>query len=129
MQPPNARPRALEAPIHRAILTWLRLVLPKDSLVVHVANEVDAKGEAIAKAIAKAKSLGMCPGFPDLALFLPDGRVAMLEVKAPGNSLTATQTALHHHLRKAGHLVATVKSIDEAAAALKGWGIAIRGQA
>lgn len=125
MKAPRRKPRALEAPIHRSILDWLRTVLP-DARVIHVANEVDARGADIARAVAKSKSLGMVPGFPDLAVFLPNGGIVMFEVKAPGGRLSDNQAALHEWFHQRGHKVATVRSIEDARTALARWGVVTR---
>lgn len=66
--------RATEAAIHKAILAYLRLRFPR-GLVVHASNELNLAADARSKAIAqaRAKSLGMMPGWPDLMLLTGDG--------------------------------------------------------
>ncbi len=46
-----------------------------------------------------------------------------LEVKKPGEHPTPVQLAFHDRLRGAGVPVAVVRSVDEAEAALAGWGL------
>lgn len=68
------------------------------------------------------KSTGLLPGFPDLILLAPGGRVAFLEVKAPAGRVSAAQSEAHAMLQRLGHHVAVVRSQDEAVEALRGWG-------
>jgi hypothetical protein len=118
-------PRDTEGPIHRSILNWLQLVLPR-ALVLHVPNEVAADGDHVRRAIGKAKSLGLCVGFPDLAVFLPDGEVVMFEVKSATGRVSTAQAAVHDRLAGLGHRTGVVRSIDDARAALARWGIETR---
>lgn len=118
-------PRDIEGPIHRSILHWLQLVLP-GALVVHVPNEVAADGDHIRRAIGKAKGLGLCIGFPDLAVFMSNGRVVMFEVKAPRGKISGPQAEVQAKLTGLDHHVAVVRSIDEVRACLIAWGIETR---
>ncbi len=110
-----------EGKIHRAILDYLRITLP-GAVIHHPANEVDAKGKNIARAIAKNKWNGMLPGYPDLICHY-QGRTFLFEVKAPGNYLTNTQRAVRDSLEANGIPIAMVRSIDEVADYLDAWGI------
>jgi hypothetical protein len=112
-----------EDPIHRSILQYLRIALP-GALVVHAANEVALSGSEVARAISKAKSLGMVPGFPDLVVF-PASSVGPLffEVKAKGGTLSAAQRDVTATLDGLGYRVALVRSIEDVAARLADWGI------
>lgn len=69
-----AKRRDVEGPIHKAILDYLRLVLP-GAVIHHSANEMDLHADPKSKAIAqsKAKALGMLPGFPDLLVLWESG--------------------------------------------------------
>lgn len=117
--------RSIELPIHRAILIYLRAVLPAGSLVHHSPNEFDASGPLIARQVAKHKSMGMVVGWPDLEAITAQG-VLFFEVKAPGSPVSAAQREVHEALAAMGHRVAVVRSIDDVRAALGGWGIATR---
>lgn len=112
-----------EDPIHRAILQYLRLALP-GALVVHAANEVGLSGSDVARAISKAKSLGMMPGFPDL-MVIPAAGIGPLffEVKAKGGRLSAAQRDVISALDDLGYRVAVVGSISDVSARLADWGI------
>jgi hypothetical protein len=115
--------RDIEGPIHRSILAYLRLRFPK-ALIHHSANEMGLQGDAVARQIAKAKTNGMVPGFPDIMVIAGGGLTMFFEVKAPGGRLTPAQQAVHDHLRALGQLVAVVRSIDEVQAQLDQWRVA-----
>lgn len=69
------------------------------------------------------KAEGMFPGFPDLIVLGNEGRVAFLEVKAAKGRLSDAQEDCHDMLKRRGHLVAVVRSQDEAEDVLRsaGW--------
>lgn len=117
--------RSVELPIHRAILTYLRAVLPVGSLVHHSPNEFDARGPEIARQVAKHKSMGMVVGWTDLEALTPQGAL-FFEVKAPGGPVSSAQREVHEALSAMGYRVAVVRSVDDVKAALGGWGIETR---
>ena len=110
-----------EAPIHKAILRYLSYALP-GAWIMHPANELAMGGDRRAKAIAqaKAKSLGMLPGAPDI-IALWHGNLWAFEVKAPGNYPTDTQKTVGAHIERMGGRWAVVRSVDEAAACVAAW--------
>lgn len=55
-------------------------------------------------------------GVPDRLVILPGGRVAFVEVKAPGGRLLAGQQRVHQTLRHLGVEVVVLWSIEEVAA-------------
>lgn len=113
----------LEGPIHRSILAYLRRALP-GAIIHHSANEIGISGKEAARQVAKAKSLGMVPGFPDLVVFLTaDVGPLFFEVKAKGGTLTQSQRDVIAALDALGYRVAMVRSIDDVAARLRDWGI------
>lgn len=116
----RAKPRDLESPIQRAIIAYLGYALP-GAIVHHSQNEFGMSGDGIARQIAKAKHNGMLPGFPDLVVFSAHG-VALVEVKAPKGRLTDMQADLADRFLDMGHNYATVRSVDDMAAALATWG-------
>lgn len=65
----------------------------------------------------KAKATGLTAGHPDLTIFLPGGRVAMIENKAENGRLSKEQKERHAALAAIGHTVEVVKAatVDEAA--------------
>lgn len=60
------------------------------------------------------KKTRLIPGYPDLTIFGPHGRVVLLEVKTGNNTLSTEQAACHARLRAAGAAVYTVWSLAEA---------------
>lgn len=113
-----------EGPIHRAIVSWLRVVLP-EAVTATVKNEVNKRGRSIAIEIAKAKANGVLPGFPDVICLPAAGLPAMFfEVKAPGGYPSKAQREVHARLSALGYRVAVVRSIDDTRAALAAWGVA-----
>lgn len=115
-----------EAPIQRAIVTYLRRVLP-DAVIHHSKNEINKRGKDIARELATAKRNGSLTGFPDL-IVLPFSTVGPLffEVKAEGNYATPAQKEVHAWLRGLGYRVAVVRSIDDVREALTEWSIPTR---
>lgn len=106
--------RDIEGPYHRAILAQLHARLP-GAIVHHSANEFPGSGEAIARAIAKAKKNGMVVGFPDLVVFWR-GQVALIEVKAPGGRLSPAQINVGLQFEANGFDVHVVTDPDDVAA-------------
>lgn len=115
-----------EGPVHKAIVDWLRKVMP-DAMVYHCKNEINKRGKAFAIEIAKAKKKGLIVGFPDL-LVLPSANIGafFLEVKAEGNYATPEQKEIHAELTCLGYRVAVVRSIDDVRKCLQEWGIGFK---
>ena len=111
-----------EAQIHKAILSWLRTVLPR-ALIHHSPNEVSLSGPDVARAIAKAKAAGMVVGFPDF-LVVAGGVAVGLEVKRPGNYATPAQKAVVELIEANGGHWFVVRSIADAREALRDAGVA-----
>ena len=115
---------ATEAGLHRAIVAFLDLALPPDVVVYHVPN-----GELRHRAVAgRLAGLGVRAGVPDLAV-IHRGRALFLEVKAPGGRLSPAQRETHAALVAAGAKLAVVRDIEDAIAALAGWGVPLRARA
>ena len=115
-----------EADIHKAILAWLRWVLP-GALVMHPPNSLDMAGDPRSKAIAqaRAKTMGMLPGAPDL-LVLSGGVVVGLEVKREGACPKKEQRAVGEAMRANGGHWFVVRSVEDAREALRDAGITTR---
>lgn len=111
-----------EGPVHRAILAYLRTVLP-DAVIHHSPNETDMAGADVAR--QKAAALGTRAGWPDIECIW-HGRFLAFEVKAPGGRVTPQQRATGVAIAEAGGHYAVVRSIDDARLALAAWGIATR---
>lgn len=125
LTPPRAAPRQREMVLHRTILSFLRAVLPRGAVLHHSANEFGMSGDAVARQIAKNKSMGMVVGWPDLEIIYR-GTANFLEVKAPGENPSDAQKACHEAIRQAGCDVAVVRSIDDVRDALRRWKIETR---
>jgi hypothetical protein len=115
--------RDLEGPIQRAIIDYLRRVIP-NSIVHHSANEGVRGGAAGYFDGAKRKGMGQVAGFPDIILIMPAhiGTV-YFEVKAPGGKVSAAQDECHDRLKALGYRVGVVQSIDDVRDCLAEWAI------
>jgi hypothetical protein len=120
--PSKVKRKDNEGPIHVAILEYLELVLPVWAVIHHSPNEMNLKADAKTKAIAqaRAKRMGMRPGWPDLE-FVLDGRVYFLEVKAPDGVQSFDQEAVEIALLNAGAPYEIVRSIADTKRALQKW--------
>ncbi|MDX0897451.1 VRR-NUC domain-containing protein [Sinorhizobium medicae] len=58
----------------------------------------------------KAKATGLTAGHPDLTIFLPNARIAMIENKAANGRLSVDQKERHAALKAIGHIVEVVKA-------------------
>lgn len=114
------QPRELD--IHAGIANLFRAALPHDAVWHHSPNELDMSGKLAARAVAKAKWMGMRPGWPDFEIMWR-GSAYFIEVKTPKGRVTDQQRAAMEALRAAGCLVEVVRSVDDAVALLKGWGM------
>lgn len=83
------------------------------------------------KAVRYARSLGLMVkrnymgpgaevGWPDVEVFLPSGRLLLIEFKAPGGALRAMQQYRIGQLRALGHRVEVVDCEQEAKEILDG---------
>ena len=113
--------RSLELPIHRAILSYLRLAFPK-GITHHSPQNIGVDGAKVARAVALSKSMGMVSGWPDL-ITIADGRVMAWEVKAEGGTVSDAQKAVGAALQANGVHWAVVRSIDDVRDYLREWGV------
>lgn len=113
-----------EQALHRSVVSFLRVVLPKPWVFFHPAN-----GGARSKAEAGIfKAMGVRAGIPDLVLFGPDRTVACIEFKAPKGSLSPAQKDTIAALAELGIETHIVRSIDEAETVLRGLGVPLKGK-
>jgi hypothetical protein len=121
--PPKRRKRnvAREAPIHVAIVRFLKLQLP-GAVIHHSPNGAHLAGDKTKRtiAIAKLKAQGTLIGFPDI-LILWRGQFWCMEVKPKGEHPTDAQEEVGAWIRSQGGRWALVRSIDDARAALREW--------
>lgn len=111
-----------EHAIHMSIVDLLPYILPAGAIFHHSPNEVDAKGADIARAIAKAKKLGMVGGWPDIEIIWRGGFYA-LEVKTRKSSQSDDQAACQQMIEGAGGKYAVIRSSQAAEQQLAAWGV------
>ncbi len=116
-----------EADAQRAIVSALRIALPRDAIVHHCANEVTEAGPRGAKRQAILVGMGVHPGFADL-LVMSEGRMLFLEVKSAKGRLRPAQEAFRDAVLSQGFGWALVRSVDDALGALADNGFTSRVQ-
>lgn len=115
----KGKPRQLEAPIHRACLTYLRRTLPAGFILHHCANKPRSAVQG-----GQEKALGAIKGWPDIAVYGPgpDGPSAWFaEVKAPGGKVSDEQREVHDRLLDAGFSIHIVRSVEDMRKAVSDW--------
>jgi hypothetical protein len=115
---------AKERQEQRAVLDWLRLVLPAGAMVFHIANE-EASGSA-----ARGRALlgdGVLPGCPDLCV-LWQGCAYWIEMKRKGRKaqLRDAQHEAHRLISLAGCKVGVADGPEDADALLREWGVPLK---
>lgn len=78
------------------------------------------------KTARKLKDMGLKRGWPDIILCLPDGRMAGIELKAPGAYQKPEQKQFQAALAARGAPYAVCRSLDEVETTLRGWGVSLR---
>lgn len=68
------------------------------------------------------KSAGLVPGFPDLIVYGPDGRMGHIEVKLEGEKQADTQVAVEGWLTEWGHKYAVCRSLADVDETFAKWG-------
>lgn len=107
-----------EEKLHIAIVDLLRFAGIPGLVYWHTPNG-GKRGKVEA---AHFKMMGVRPGVPDLIIALPCGRMAFMEIKTKKGTLTDEQRVFLEDMKRAGHHVTAVRSLDEAAADLSLWG-------
>lgn len=67
------------------------------------------------------KAAGLHPGWPDLIVYGPGGKIAHIEVKLEGEKLEPKQVDVHSFLNDWGHKVAVCRSIADVEETLVRW--------
>jgi hypothetical protein len=120
----EAKPKKRGSPerdLQRGVVKLVRLAFPSVVLSA-VANEEAPKSKdphERARFQAARKAKGIAVGVPDITCFLPGGRVLLLELKAERGKVSAAQHLMHARLAQIGHRVMVIRSLDEAASALR----------
>ena len=115
----------LEADLQRAVVSALRIALPRTAIIHHCANEVAEPGPRGAKRQAILVGMGVHAGFADL-MVLCEGRVLFLELKSRKGKLSPAQVAFRDAVLAQGHGWALVRSLDDALGALADHGFTTR---
>ena len=118
-----------ERDIQVSIVNWLRLVLPRGSVVWAVKNEHAAKATTTAgrmRFFQKRKAEGVLAGIPDVHFVIPGPRLLMIETKTAAGVVSANQQIRHEELRALGVAVGIAVDIDSARGFLSREGVALR---
>jgi hypothetical protein len=104
-QPPT------ESKLQESCLRWLNLQHP-NVFAVHIPNGVKlAHGS---RSFNRLKAEGVKPGFPDLALYVPHGRLLLIEMKrGKQGRVSEDQKAVHKQLSSIGWPVTIVRTFEE----------------
>lgn len=111
-----------EDQIHKAIVTYLRAVLPADHILMHARNEGNRGGRKGVIDGARGKEMAVQPGWPDLLLYV-DAQGYAIEVKRKGGHLSPIQKEISLQLKRHGIPHAVCRSIDDARDTLAMWGV------
>lgn len=114
-------PDQSEAALHRQVVDWLAMALPKGALVHHSPNE----GKRGFKAQRDVREMAVLRGFPDLVIFW-EGSVYFMELKARRGRMSADQSAVIVQLMDMGFNAGVVRSLAGADACLRSWGVPLR---
>jgi hypothetical protein len=76
-------------------------------------SAIENGGRRSMSVAVKLKRAGLKPGSPDLYIMLPEGRIAWLELKAKGGSLSIEQKAFRDVCKRLGHYWAVARTLDE----------------
>lgn len=74
----------------------------------------------------KLKDMGVKPGVADIAMILPDGRAAFIELKVGKNRQTDTQIAFQSECERLNAPYAVCRSIEDVDRTLRSWGVRLR---
>jgi len=100
--------------------------LPEYGKLFLLAGDMNA-GKRGATATMQGKAAGMTAGEPDLRVYLPGGKVGLIENKVGKSPLTASQVERHPKLAAIGHPVTVLRATTEDDAAeqavslVRGW--------
>lgn len=105
--------------LQKFVVELLRIDGVRGLIFYHIPNE----GQRAKRTGAFLKQLGMLPGAADLAIVLPGGRAAFLELKRDEKAKTSDdQDAFRDLCAANGTPYAVVRTPEEARDVLAGWG-------
>lgn len=111
----------LEDPFQIEVAAFLDLCLPVGSWWCHIPNG----GKRPMRTAIRLKKMGTKAGAPD-NLIIYGGKSYWIELKARYGALQQSQLITIPMIERAGAPVEIVRTLDEVAAALTGWGIPLR---
>jgi hypothetical protein len=121
MAPSKRKNASPEHMLQMAVKEYLTYALPSEA-----AWTASAVGVNLTMfAAQKLKSAGVRRGWPDLQFLLPDGRVVFIELKSDVGSLSTEQRDFRDRCLPHG-IWALCRSVDQVAAALASWGVALK---
>lgn len=121
MTAPRTVPRGDEAALQASVVAFVRTAAP-DLVVMSIPNGL----HTTKRQASLARWTGMLAGAPDLAVVLPDARVAWWELKTGTGRLSREQNELHLQFAGLGHPVIIIRSIEDARDELRRLGIRTR---
>ena len=116
-----------ERDLQRLIVSYVRRCCPHVILAATVNEQAGTGTVQQRMRFGQMRKLsGVLSGAPDLTLFLPGGRVLLVELKAPKGVMSDAQKDLHPRLAALGHVVCIVRSLEEMKEALVRSGVSPR---
>lgn len=127
--PPSPRPHSHpEQALQKAVVDYLALAVTDDTFwTAWPLGSLGNTGGGGKARGGQMKGLGVKVGMPDL-LFFSRGCAFGIELKSAKGGLSKAQRAAHPMLARALVPVRVCRSVEEVEAALRGWGIALRGR-
>jgi len=105
-----------------SVMRFLDVVLPDDARAFHVPNG----GRRDGRTGARLKREGVKAGVPDIVIVMGGGRCAMIELKADKGRLSSQQKEWAAWCEAYKLPYALCRSLPEVAAALRGFGVALK---
>ena len=110
--------RRLEQDLQRTVAQWLDIQQRLGRLLWYAVPNGGARSKTEA---AIFKGLGVKAGVPDIAIVLPGGRAAFIELKAGRAGLSPAQLVFADLIFRIGAEGALCRSLDEVIAAVNRW--------
>lgn len=108
--------------LHEQVWRALTYALPADAVCTSHENRQNGIREG-----ARRKRRGCLAGWPDIQIIW-SGRTYLIELKAPGGSLSPVQRDMHERIERAGVPVAVCRSVDGVLNYLSACGLPMRGE-